>query len=408
MALCALLCSFTSNFLVLILLHISTKETRGMAYTAVASDNEGKSSSSHQNSFVPLSSSPVSSEEISMFCLMIDYCTTDQRSFNCIVMDKSTGKTNDLTISPAPNTEEPNFALVYYTVVSIGPTIYVIGGACRSHFCPDDDDVIHPLHVHAEVRVFNPSRPEDGWRDVAPMNIPRLQPAAVVVDGMIYVFGGFNPEEDTEDGEWYDPNTDTWHLFSAEGYRPSFACVEASYVDPSGAKKVLVKSRRHDKQSLYMFLLDERRWESVISLDFEDCLSSCVIGNIIYALVDNHKYDDEYDKKKYEKQPLQSYHLIHKQWFPVELPPEIRINARATHIIASGSDRLCLMFHKFVKGKGPEPNRMTCLEIRLNEEYTTGSGSDGMMILRKISATKVSSTYFDVRYKEFRRIVIAL
>ncbi|KAL3618268.1 hypothetical protein CASFOL_038589 [Castilleja foliolosa] len=309
-----------------------------------------------------------------------------------------------------PNTKEPKFALLYYTVVSVGTTIYMTGGACRCYFCPDN--VIHPLHVHAEVRVFNPLRPEDGWSDVAPMHIPRLRPAAVVVDGMIYVFGGLNPEEDTEDGEWYDPNTNKWHLFSAKGLRPSFASVEASYVDPSGAKKVLVNSGRHDdKQSMYMFLLDERRWE-IVSRDFEDCLSSCVIGNIIYALVDNHKYDDdsdeEYDKKQYEKQPLQGYHLIHKQWFPVELPPGIQINARATHIIASGSDRLCLMFHKFVKGKGPEPNRMTCLEIRLNEEYTTGSGSDGMMILRKISATKVSSTYFAVKYKEFRRIVIAL
>ncbi|KAL3618267.1 hypothetical protein CASFOL_038588 [Castilleja foliolosa] len=359
-----------------------------MACRAVASHNDDKSSS----------------EGIRCFYLMYDVYSKDQRSFKCIVMDKLTGETNDLTISPAPNTREPQFFLKLYTAVSIGSTIYMIGGACRCHFCPDD--VIHLLHAHAEVRVFNPLRPEDGWRDVARMHIPRLRPAAVVVDGMIYVFGG-TKLEDPEDGEWYDPNTDTWHLFSAEGYQPSLACVEAFYVDPtSGAKKVVVKSRWHDDPSLYTFLLDEQIWETGTSVRFKNCASSCVLGNIIYALVVNddpdESSDEEYDKKYDEKQVLQAYHLIRKQWFPVELPPGILIIAKATHIIASGSDRLCLMFHKFVKGEGVECDRMTCLELRLDEEYTTGS--DGMTI----NATKVSSTYFAVKFDEFRQVVITL
>ncbi|GFP85668.1 F-box/kelch-repeat protein at5g39560 [Phtheirospermum japonicum] len=304
-----------------------------------------------------------SSEGIRCFYMIYDCWNEDPYSFNCFAMNKSTGETTALTISPAPDTKGHERA-------------------------PRD-----LCHRHAEVRFFNTLRPEDGWRDAAPMHIPRLKPAAVVIDGMIYVLGG-SSREHTEDGECYDPKTNQWRLFSAVGCRPYFACIQAPYVGPNGAKKVLVHSDHQDMETLYSYAFDKQQWE-IVSDDFGKCTRpGAVVGDIIYAVLDN--YD--------EKQPLHGYHLVHKRWFPVELP-EVEICNKTAWVFASGSDRLCLVWYHFdVRGKG-ENNRMECLELRLNESYTTGS--DGMMLLN-LTATKVSSTYLLVQHSSYRKSILAL
>ncbi|GFP85667.1 F-box/kelch-repeat protein at5g39560 [Phtheirospermum japonicum] len=285
---------------------------------ALASHNDavGNSSSFHTKSLISCSSRQGDSlEGIKCFYMIYDCWNKDKDkdpcSFKCFSMNKSTGETTALTISPAPrdNTREGHAVLLNYTAVAVGPTIYMIGGYCRRGFCPGG--AIDDCHRHAEVRFFNALRPEEGWTDAAPMHIPRLKPTAVVVDGMIYVFGGSGLGlEAPVDGECFDPKTNKWRLFSATGCQPSFACVQAPYVDPNGTKQLLVNSNHQNMKTLYKYILDEQKWE-IVSDDFGKCTRpGAVVGNIIYTVLDNYG----------EKQPLHGYHLIHKRWYPVDLP----------------------------------------------------------------------------------------
>jgi len=58
------------------------------------------------------------------------------------------------------------------------------------------------------VHVYDPSTRR--WREVAPLPAPRGGHAAVVVDGRIHVIGGGNSESTIADHSVYDPATDRW------------------------------------------------------------------------------------------------------------------------------------------------------------------------------------------------------
>jgi N-acetylneuraminic acid mutarotase len=69
----------------------------------------------------------------------------------------------------------------------------------------------------AEVRVFDPASPHEGWRSLAPMSQPRLLHGAVfAADGKLYVMGGLGVKDELgivpglSLVERYDVEVDAW------------------------------------------------------------------------------------------------------------------------------------------------------------------------------------------------------
>ena len=85
---------------------------------------------------------------------------------------------------------------------SVDGKIYAIGGRTGLLSIPSST-----VNV---VDEYNPIT--DTWRSRAPMPTPRteLADAAAVVNGRIYVFGGYDGNDTTSVVEEYDPITDTW------------------------------------------------------------------------------------------------------------------------------------------------------------------------------------------------------
>ena len=79
---------------------------------------------------------------------------------------------------------------LHHTVVTLSGRLYVLGG--------DSDD-----GALASVEQFDPET--NTWKSVAPMHEGRVELAAAVLDGKIYVV--------EDDSERYDPTTDTWEYF---------------------------------------------------------------------------------------------------------------------------------------------------------------------------------------------------
>jgi len=82
--------------------------------------------------------------------------------------------------------------------------IYVVGGCSCLSDCQQFYNAVGTLEVYDPLN--------DSWAVLTPMSIPRVGPAVAVVDGKIYVMGGFNRDTWSANPtvEVYDIATDTW------------------------------------------------------------------------------------------------------------------------------------------------------------------------------------------------------
>ncbi|CAA0822339.1 F-box/kelch-repeat protein [Striga hermonthica] len=310
-------------------------------------------------------------------------------SFTCFALDKENGETRDFTISPAPGMTNPLPLYLLSAVVALGSTVYIIGGMCYPEFCPEVTR--HHHNMHAAVRFFDVLRPEEGWREAAPMHFPRVMPAAAAIDGKIYVLGGSNIDSPDE-GECFDPKTNRWDRLPAAGYKVGFPYIVSPYVGRDVGKSILVHSG-WDDGALHAYVLATRKWE-FISRDFSECdtpAAAAVVGDIMYTLLNGR------DKKR---RPLHGYHLIHKKWIPVDFDPnpEKEIDTEYAWVFASGSDKLYLLwYHYDPKDRGIH-NRIECLELRLHNSssYSSDPGSETEHLIR---VSMVSRTYFSLEPK---------
>ncbi|OMO59999.1 Galactose oxidase, beta-propeller [Corchorus capsularis] len=68
-------------------------------------------------------------------------------------------------------------------------------------------------HVHKSLVYFNTLRPDDGWREAAPMISDRNLPTVIAGDGKIFAFGGLFPGPGLSPQplvEVYDPRDNSW------------------------------------------------------------------------------------------------------------------------------------------------------------------------------------------------------
>lgn len=77
-------------------------------------------------------------------------------------------------------------------------TIYVVGGFVAN------------VHVGGMDRVFAYDTAEDAWRALPPLNVPRGSPGVVALDGRIHAIGGRNDDGLVDAHEVYDPATGEW------------------------------------------------------------------------------------------------------------------------------------------------------------------------------------------------------
>ena len=89
----------------------------------------------------------------------------------------------------------------HHTATVVDGKIYVVGGEI------EDDEV--EVVVTDDVDMYDPAA--DSWQQMAAMPTARSSPAAAVLDGKIYVSGGFLPTGVYSDAlEAYDTVADTW------------------------------------------------------------------------------------------------------------------------------------------------------------------------------------------------------
>ena len=118
----------------------------------------------------------------------------------------------------------------YHTAAVVDGKIYVVGGEIY-----DEGDVM----AMDRVDMYDPA--VDSWQPMAAMPTARSSHAAAVVDGKIYVSGGYLPTGVYSDAlEAYDPVADTWttlaSLSEARAFHASAAvhgklCVFGGYSD---------------------------------------------------------------------------------------------------------------------------------------------------------------------------------
>ena len=90
-----------------------------------------------------------------------------------------------------------------HTATVVDGKIYVLGG---ERVDPDDEDL---LVTTDRTDAYDPAA--DNWQQMAAMPTARHRHAAVVLDGKIYVTGGFTSSGEASNAvEAYDPVADTW------------------------------------------------------------------------------------------------------------------------------------------------------------------------------------------------------
>lgn len=118
-------------------------------------------------------------------------------------------------VTSIPGLDE-NLVLKGFATVSIGDSIYIIGGRlCKKGKAPGsgDDGEIMEMDVQVISSVLRYNVVSDQWSPCAPLNMPRYNFACDVCDDKIYVAGGQSTLASARGisyAEMYDPSLDQW------------------------------------------------------------------------------------------------------------------------------------------------------------------------------------------------------
>jgi N-acetylneuraminic acid mutarotase len=144
--------------------------------------------------------------------------------------------------------------------------IYLIGGFGTTSNVPISD--VHIYDIAAK-----------SWSDAAPLPAPRGGHAAVVLDGKIHVFGGGNSQTTLADHTMYDPASDTWTdlapLPRSEG-SPAGAVLGGSIYAIGG------RSGRSDFGDVYIYDAAADVWSDGPAIDPRGTAGAVVMCNTIY------------------------------------------------------------------------------------------------------------------------------
>ncbi|VVA97673.1 unnamed protein product [Arabis nemorensis] len=126
------------------------------------------------------------------------------------------------------------------------------------------------------------------WHQVTSMTVPRASPAASVVDGKIYVFGGFRYDKTKNWGEVFDPKTQTWDVLPVlEDEDPT-----TSYIQCLIHHSVVVEDKVYlvdaCNRTLFYYLPSQCKWGRRNHLSPKTAKRDwCVIDNLLYSFCHN-------------------------------------------------------------------------------------------------------------------------
>ncbi|WZZ10205.1 hypothetical protein YC2023_096126 [Brassica napus] len=121
------------------------------------------------------------------------------------------------------------------------------------------------------------NKERDIWRNTPNMTVSRVNPAACVLHGKIYVMGGCNANKSAKSwGEVFDTETRTWEPLPDPGDELRFSSVIREIKIIRG--KLLVRSN-DEKDSVYD--PKTRKWKATAKAREDD--SRCMVGNINYS-----------------------------------------------------------------------------------------------------------------------------
>ncbi|KAL8088156.1 F-box/kelch-repeat protein At1g16250-like [Apium graveolens] len=149
--------------------------------------------------------------------VLASFCRKDNSAATNINMSNWIESYNPLNntwhrISSIPGLIE-NHTLKGFAMVSLGDSVYIIGGRlCHKEVCHEADENIElDLEVLPSVLCYNVR--ENVWSKCAPLMLPRFDFASTTLDNKIYVAGGqysLGSARGTSSAEVYDPALDQW------------------------------------------------------------------------------------------------------------------------------------------------------------------------------------------------------
>ncbi|XP_055493978.1 kelch-like protein 23 [Leucoraja erinacea] len=182
----------------------------------------------------------------------------------------------------------PDHTRESYGVSALGPNIYVTGGYSSGN-----------LEALDTVWIYNAEM--DDWAEGNPMLNARYYHCSVVMQGCVYVMGGYRSGAPSQDAEFYDPLKKKWILIAnmLKGVGNATACVVQEVVYVIGGHYGYRGSSTYDKIQSYRSDLNE--W-TIVTVTPHPEYGLCSVGlyNKIYLVGGQTTIADCYDTEKKE------------------------------------------------------------------------------------------------------------
>ena len=163
--------------------------------------------------------------------------------------------------------------------------MYTIGG--KIYVDDDHDNEVYDNEVTATVEAFDPQL--GAWAEVSSMNVKRCDHAAAVVDGKIYVIGGFNGTEGDgtvlDSVEVYDSQADSWQNVASMPHasRMHAAAVMDGKIFVSGGMST-VNTWTQPMSTVMVFAPQANTWTELASMGTaRNDHTSAAIGGKLYV-----------------------------------------------------------------------------------------------------------------------------
>ncbi|KAI7808341.1 kelch-like protein 23 isoform X2 [Triplophysa rosa] len=197
------------------------------------------------------------------------------------------------TWDPISNTwtqrkDMPDFARESYSVVLLGPNIYVTGG-----YRTETVDALDTVWIY--------ETDTDEWTEGCPMLTARYYHCSVALRGCIYAIGGYTAGAPTRETEFYDPLKKKWLPVAdmIQGVGNASACVINDRISVTGGHYGCRGSCTFEK--IQMYRADVNEW-SIITIcpHPEYGLCSVSLNNKLYLVGGQTTITDCYDPKQNE------------------------------------------------------------------------------------------------------------
>ncbi|MCB9135316.1 MAG: hypothetical protein H6636_07810 [Anaerolineales bacterium] len=185
--------------------------------------------------------------------------------------------------------------------------IYLIGGFEATSNQPVADMYVYDLTTRT-------------WSNAAPLPNPRGGHAAVILDGEIHIVGGGNSQRTLADHSVYDPTTNTWTELAP---LPDAKGSPAAVVFDGKLYVIGGRSGPHDFANVDIYNVTTNTWETGPSIDPRGTAGVVAYCNTLYV------FGGESQARKTSLNEVLRLNLAHLVWELAPAMPTARVYARA-------------------------------------------------------------------------------